>query len=68
MKDMLASLPQYQEQREAVGLLEFYMKMTGSLMDRFLYAIVLLAYDHGSRMYGHFRTCQVGFGWQCRTG
>jgi len=54
MKDMLASLPQYQEQREAVYFLPSFF----FLFFMFFCCAVLFAHDHGSRLYDHFRTCQ----------
>ena len=49
MKDMLASLPQYQEQREKVACLH-------PTIDNFLdtWALVLVAFEHSTRVYGHF--------------
>ena len=60
MKDMLASLPQYQEQREKVdiGFFSFW-----SLFKTFSFQ-VLLALEYGTRLHGHFRegeTCKSGF-------
>ena len=46
---MLASLPQYQEQREKVACLH-------PTIDNFLdtWALVLVAFEHSTRVYGHF--------------
>lgn len=47
MKDMLASLPQYQEQREKVSLL--MLENMGAYLQ-----LVLIASQYGARLYGAF--------------
>jgi len=60
MKDMLASLPQYQEQREAVY---FLSSNTDFSLLMFVCCAVLFAHDYGSGLYGHFWACQPAIGW-----
>jgi len=51
MKDMLANLPQYQEQREKVT--SMYEALTVAVTVLIL-ALVLVASQYGARMYGYF--------------
>lgn len=57
MKDMLASLPQFQEQRERVS----YVRRLFTVWELIAIA-VLFAFEHGSRVYGDLRTGQTASG------
>lgn len=59
MKEMLANLPQYQEQREKVRL-PFNLGSCLKVITRFL---VLVALEYGARKYGHLRAGQTGRHW-----
>jgi len=53
MKDMLANLPQYQEQREKVYTIMLLICAFLTL------GLVLAASQHGPRMYGHIREAKA---------
>jgi hypothetical protein len=52
MKDMLASLPQYQEQREKVR--EPILRMRRPLQETQFECLVFAAPKHGTGVHGHF--------------
>jgi hypothetical protein len=55
MKDMLASLPQYQEQREKVcGLISCGSSLSFLITGWML--AVFSAFEHGAGVHGYFRT------------
>ena len=66
MKDMLASLPQYQEQREKVRRPIARRPSIALITDPEL--TVFVAFEYGAGVHGHFRTRQVACGGDCRTG
>lgn len=59
MKEMLANLPQYQEQREKVRL-PFHFRSRLKVITRFL---VLVALEYGARKYGYLRAGQTARHW-----
>ncbi len=65
MKDMLANLPQYQEQREKVSSA---LRREDVAIDLVRYFPVLVAFEHGPGVYGYLRARQAAGIGDCRTG
>lgn len=59
MKEMLANLPQYQEQREKVRLPFIF----GSRLEVITWFLVLVTLEYGARMYGYLRAGQTKRHW-----
>ena len=59
MKEMLANLPQYQEQREKVRLLFNF----GTRLKAITWLLVFVALEYGARKYGHLRAGQTVRHW-----
>ena len=58
MKDMLASLPQYQEQREKVRRQSAHRPSIASITNTD-HLTVFITFEYGTRVHGHFRARQV---------